>query len=161
MESLLLSLNGWLDGIGLVDWARGSAIVYPIANVLHVLGVVMLVGAIGVVDLRIVGLWRNLPLEPLARALTPVAVAGLVVQVGSGLVLFAADGEALSGSGTFQAKLVLVTLALANALTFRFRWRRERPGPLSQPLPIERASAMLSLLLWVCVAMLGRLIAYY
>ena len=56
---------------------------------------------------------------------------------------------------------MLVTLALANALTFRFRWRRERPGPLSQPLPIERASAMLSLLLWVCVAMLGRLIAYY
>ena len=161
METVLLALNGWLQSIGIVDWARGSASVYPIANVFHVLGVVMLVGAIGVVDLRIVGAWRQLPLEPLSNALTPVAVAGLLVQFASGLVLFAADGEALAGSTTFHAKLILLALALANALSFRFRWRRSRPGELSLPSALESASALLSLVLWVCIAMLGRLIAYY
>lgn len=161
MESLLLGLNGWLDGIGVVDWARGSAIVYPVANVFHVLGLVMLVGAIGVVDLRIAGVWRRLPLEPLSNALTPVAVAGLLVQFASGLVLFAADGPALAGSTTFHLKLILLALAIANALSFRFRWRRVRPGDLAQPSPIERASALFSLAVWVCIAMLGRLIAYY
>ncbi|WP_374405653.1 hypothetical protein [Pelagerythrobacter sp.] len=161
MESLLLALNGWLDGIGLVDWARGSAVVYPIANVLHILGLVMLVGAIAVVDLRIAGLWRRLPLEPLSHALTPIAIAGLLVQGASGLVLFAADGEALATSTTFQLKLILLALAVLNALSFRFRWRRKRPGALAQPSPIERASALFSLFVWVCIAILGRLIAYY
>lgn len=161
METVLLVLNGWLDAIGIADWARGGATVYPIANVLHVLGVVMLVGAIGVVDLRIVGLWRGLPLGPLSRALTPVAVAGLLVQAASGLVLFAADGEALAGSTTFHAKLALLALALANALAFRLRWRRTGPDELSPPAPLERASALLSLALWVSIATLGRLIAYY
>lgn len=161
MESLLLALNGWLEAVGVGDWARGSATVYPIANVVHVLGVVMLVGAIGVVDLRIAGAWRQLPLLPLSRALTPVAAAGLALQVASGLVLFAADGEALSGSTTFQVKLVLIALALSNALVFRFRWRRVRPGELYVPSPVERASALASLLLWLAIAVLGRLIAYY
>jgi len=161
VESLLLDLNGWLQAAGIVDWARGGANVYPVANVVHVLGVVMLVGAIGVVDLRIAGAWRQLPLMPLSRALTPVAAVGLTLQAASGLVLFAADGEALSGSTTFQVKLVLIALALANALAFRLRWRKARPGELYVPSPVERASALVSLLLWLTIAILGRLIAYY
>ena len=36
---------------------------------LHLLGLVMLVGAIGAVDLRIVGAWRSLPIAALSRAL--------------------------------------------------------------------------------------------
>lgn len=159
MEAALLALNGWLDAIGLVEWARGSAHVYPWANVLHVIGVALLVGGIGVVDLRVAGLWRALPLEPLSRALTPVAVAGLILQAASGLVLFAADGEALAVSSTFHLKLGLLALALLNAAAFRLQWRTYgRTGQLTR---LARASALLSLLLWLAVATAGRLIAYY
>lgn len=159
METALLALNGWLDAAGLVAWARSSAHVYPWANVLHVIGVVLLVGGIGVVDLRVAGLWRALPLEPLSRALTPFAIAGLVVQGASGLVLFAADGAALAGSGTFQIKLGLLGLALLNAAAFRLRGRRGRGN--RTPGGLLRASALLSLLLWLAIAVAGRLIAYY
>ena len=80
MESVLLALAGWLETVGLRQWANATPWVYPLANVLHVVGVVLLIGGIGVVDLRVAGLWRRLPLVALSRALTPIAVAGLVIQ---------------------------------------------------------------------------------
>lgn len=161
MEAALLALNGWLETAGLAEWARGGVHVYPWANVLHVLGVVLLIGGIGIVDLRIAGLWRQLPLDALSWALTPIAVAGLALQFGSGLVLFAADGAALAGSETFHWKLSLLALALLNATAFQIRWRRlPRSRSRTPDLP-ARAAALLSLLLWLTIAVLGRLIAYY
>lgn len=161
MEAALLALIGWLETVGLAEWARGSVHVYPWANVLHVLGVVLLIGGIGILDLRIAGFWRQLPLDALSRALTPIAVAGLALQFGSGLVLFAADGVALAGSETFHWKLALLALALLNAAAFQFRSRGLNARGRSAPDLPARAAAVLSLLLWLTIAVLGRLIAYY
>lgn len=160
MEGLLLSAAQWLDAIGVGPWARGSGIVYPVANSFHLLGLVMLVGGIGVVDLRIAGLWRGLPIEPLSRALTPVAIAGLLIMVPSGTVLFAADGRSLAGSDIFHVKLVLIVLALANAVIFRWRWG-DRVGRWSGNAPDSaRAMALASIALWLTIGTLGRWIAY-
>ncbi|GAA0734133.1 DUF6644 family protein [Sphingomonas japonica] len=155
MEQSLAILAGWLDGIGVGPWARGSSSVYPVANILHLLGLVMLVGGIGVVDLRIAGLWRSIPVTPLARALTPVAAIGLALMVPSGAVLFAADGTALAKSATFQVKLVLIALALANAGLFRLLWQGRSTFPL-----LARAMAAASVGLWLTIAAYGRWIAY-
>jgi hypothetical protein len=137
-------------------WAGESANAYPAANVVHVLGVVLLVGGIGIVDLRLVGLFRALPLQALARALTPLAVAGLILIVLSGSILFAADAKALALNGTFRIKLALIAVAIANALLFRWR----AGGLADEPGPGLRLMALASLLLWVAVAVCGRLIAY-
>lgn len=155
MEAALLALAGTLDAAGVSQWSRASPWVYPVANIVHLLGLVMLVGGIGIVDLRTLGLWRAIPLVELSRALTPVAIAGLALQAVSGTILFAADGAALARSGTFQLKLVLIALALANALLFRRLWRGAEPVPF-----VGRAMAAASLLLWLWVGALGRLIAY-
>jgi hypothetical protein len=157
MEAGLLALAGWLEMLGLAPWVRSAPWAYPLANTLHLLGLVMLVGGIGLVDLRVIGLWRGLPLAALSAALTPVAIVGLALQAASGLVLFAADGKALSGSPVFHIKLVLIALALTNALVFRLRWRA-LPSELSAA---ARLSAAASLLLWLSVGTAGRLIAYY
>ena len=149
----LLLAAAWLDAAGVKAWAGGPP--YAWINVLHLLGLVMLVGGIGAVDLRVAGLWRTLPLPALSRALTPVAVAGLLLQVAGGTLLFAADGRTLAASPVFQAKLVLVALALANALVFRLLWR-----DLDRPPPMARVMAIGSLALWLAVGALGRLIAY-
>lgn len=149
MEALLLAAAQALDSAG---WARGGANVYPIANVAHVLGVIALVGAIGIVDLRLAGAWRALPVQPLARALTPLAIAGLLTLVASGTLLFAADGPALAKSKTFHIKLGLIALALANAAAFR--WRRAARGSVAP------AMAIASLALWLAIVITGRMIAY-
>ena len=137
-------------------WAAESSYAYPVANVIHVFGVVLLLGGIGVVDLRLVGCFRAIPLQPLARALTPLAVGGLILLVLSGSILFAADAEALVQNGTFRLKLILIALALANAVLFRWKAGElvDRPGPGL------RLMGLASLLIWTSVVVCGRLIAY-
>ncbi len=129
---------------------------YPIANVAHVLGAIAVVGAMGVLDLRILGWAAPLPLPALARALTPVAVGGFVVMAVSGGLLFAADAAALARSSVFQLKLVLILLALANAALFRIR----TPDLALSIGRVARAGAAASLGLWVAVVVAGRMIAY-
>lgn len=136
-------------------WARGSSYAYPVANLL---GLVMLVGAIGVLDLRLAGVWRRISGDHLARALTPIAIAGLALMVPSGLTLFAADAASLVRSPVFQWKLLLIVLALANALAFRVLWGRQLRN-WDLPL-IGRLMAAGSIALWLIVAALGRMIAY-
>lgn len=157
MEAAIGAAAAWLDAVGIGGWARGSGQVYPIVNVLHLLGLVMLVGGIGVVDLRVAGAWRAIPVEPLTRALTPVAIAGLLLMLASGTVLFAADGVALARSGTFQTKLILIAVAVANALFFRWRWRTLSTG---RPPIAARVLALLSIGLWLSIGFAGRMIAY-
>jgi len=137
-------------------FARGSAWAYPVANLVHLLGLVLLLGSIGIVDLRFAGLLRALPLDALSRALTPIAIGGLALMAASGPILFAADATTLARSATFGWKLALIALALLNAIGFR--WLRR--GHEGDPRAIERAMAVASILLWLAVAALGRMIAY-
>ncbi|MFZ3485080.1 hypothetical protein [Sphingomonas sp. 3-13AW] len=160
MEAALLGLVSWLDVIGLSQWARSTSWAYPTANTLHLLGLVMLVGGIGVVDLRLAGAWPKIPAAPLSRALTPLAIAGLLMLIATGLILFAADGKALAGSSTFHRKLVLIALALANAAVFRATWQKRVEAGEDLPLLVGRGMAVASLLVWLAVGTMGRLIAY-
>lgn len=141
-------------------WASGSALAYPVANLVHLLGLVMIVGGIGIVDLRFAGAFRGLPPAALSRALTPVALAGLALMALSGPILFAADAVALAGSAVFRWKLALIAAALANAIAFRLIWRRRIASWAENPPWAGRLMAAASLLLWLAVAGCGRMIAY-
>lgn len=152
---MLEALASAVEGTPFALWAARNPLAYPIANVVHVLGLALLLGGIAIVDLRVLGAWPRLPLPPLMAALVPVAIAGLLLQIVSGAVLFAADARSLAGSDPFQWKLVLIALATANALLFRRLWRQQ-----SEPPAALRAMALASVLLWTSVAVLGRWIAY-
>lgn len=153
-----LSLAQALQASPFGAWARGSSYAYPAANLLHLLGLVMLIGPIGVLDLRLAGAWRRIPSDQLARALTPIAIVGLALLAPSGLTMFAADAASLVRSPTFQWKLLLIVLALANALAFRVLWGRQLRN---WDLPLfGRLMAAGSIVLWLIVAALGRMIAY-
>lgn len=131
--------------------------IYPVANTAHVIGAIMVVGAIGVLDLRVLGYGRGLPIQRLSAALTPIALLGFAVMVVSGALLFVADAPALASSSIFLAKMGLIVLAGANALAFRIGWRRLDDNP-----PVSaRVLAGASLGLWLTVVVAGRLIAYF
>lgn len=139
------------------DWAASSPYAYPAANTVHVLALVLLLGGIGLVDLRTLGAFRSLPLQPLARALVPIAATGVLILAASGSILFAADAVSVARKGVFQLKLVLIALALANVVLFRWRYGAVVRDP---PPAGARALALASLLLWISVAIAGRMIAY-
>lgn len=159
MNAAIIRIAETLAASDYGQWAAASPLAYPLANVLHLLGLVMLVGGIGLLDLRLVGLFRALPVAPLSKALTPIAIAGIFLMVPSGLTMVAADA-AVAESATFRWKLLLIGIALANAVAFRWLWRDpiddwDRAVPAS-----ARLMAAGSILLWLTVATFGRMIAY-
>lgn len=141
-------------------WARGSNLAYPVANLLHLLGLVMLIGGIGVLDLRLAGAFRRLPVEALWRCLLPLGLTGLALMIPAGFVMFAADAGSLVVSSVFRWKIALIVLALANAGAYHLLWRRRLARWDADPPLGGRAMAAGSLALWLVVAGLGRWIAY-
>ena len=142
------------------QWASGSALAYPVANVLHLLGLILLVGAIGIVDLRFMGAFRTIPVAPLYRSLIPIAIAGLIVMVPSGGTMFASDATTFAGSAVFRLKITLIAFALINAVAFHILWRKRIEHWDDAPPIAGRLMAAGSLLLWLAIGGLGRMIDY-
>ena len=158
MEPEALALR--LESSALGAWARGSAVGYPLANSAHLLGLVMLVGSIGLLDLRLLGLFRGLPATALARNLIPLAATGLMLQALSGFIMFAADAGPLTRSTVFRWKLAAIAAALVNVVAFHVQWQHGLEE-WNQRIPAAtRVLAAISLALWLSAAALGRLIAY-
>ena len=116
--------------------------------------------AILLLCLRLLGARRLFPLAEVSATLTPFAVAGLLVLLPTGVLLFSADAAPLLGNRLMQAKLLLVFLGIANALLFRRLWRHRLADWDWRPPAAGRLQAVMSLLCWIAVASLGRLIAY-
>jgi len=146
-----------LEQAGPVAALRESVFAYPLVNALHVIGVALLFGAIVALDVRVIG-WRRRagPVDTLASLLLPVAISGFLLAVPAGLLLFATDARAYAASPLFQAKMLLIALAIGNVLWLRTSdWRAERP---------QRRVALaagLSILLWLGVIVLGRMVGYF
>ncbi|WP_251837472.1 DUF6644 family protein [Serpens gallinarum] len=149
-----------LEGTALGVMMRESDWLYPVVNLLHLLGLVLLLGAMLFLDLRLLGLAPRVPLGLLAPWLTGFAVSGLLIQLASGLALFAADAMALIGNRLLQIKLLLVLFGIGNAGLFRWRFSRVLPKWEIVPLP-ARMQAGLSLCAWLSVMAAGRLLAYF
>lgn len=149
-----------LEATSLGVWMRGAGPAYALANLAHLLGMTLLLGAMLLLDLRLLGAGRRLQLDEVSRLLTPLAVGGLLLQLASGVALLAADAVALAGNAALQLKLAVLLAALANAAVFRLRWSRSLADWDAFPPAFGRAQAALSLALWFTVAAAGRLIAY-
>ena len=157
---LLVSLARALELSWLGTSVRASIWLYPVASVLHVVGVGLLLGTVVAFDLRVLGLAKALPLRPLGGLLIPLAALGLAIQLPTGFLMLAADGTALLGHPLMQLKLVLIVGALVNVVWFH---RLAGPGMIDLFEPISgrlRLSAACSLGLWTIVALAGRAIAY-
>jgi hypothetical protein len=153
----------WAEAVedsGLGVLMRESLLAYPAANLLHIFGIMLLVGPILALDLRLLGFARAVALPAASKLLTPIAVAGLLLLIVSGPPLFAADAGPLALHPLMQIKMALLALAIANALLFRRLWRHRLADWDTAPPAFGRAQAAASILLWLAVASCGRLIAY-
>ena len=139
---------------------RQSVWVYPLVNAGHVTGIALLFGAIAPLDLRLLGLWREVPVAQLARVLLPVAATGLVLAALTGALMFAVSAGDFAARPLFLAKLGLVAAGVANALWLRHAagWRALREGGAATAWP--RLAAAVSLVTWLAVIVCGRLLGY-
>jgi hypothetical protein len=150
---LLAALEGsWLGHVG-----RHSAWLYTTANLLHVLGAAFVVGGIAVFDIKVLA-ERGKHAWQVGRHAIPLAAAGLVLQIPTGVLLLAVEARALGTNPAFYAKLAFITLGLVNVALFHARFGSAlRTGALP---PEARAYALISLLAWVVTLLAGRMIAY-
>ncbi|MDD2034097.1 hypothetical protein PSH91_11620 [Pseudomonas sp. FP1154] len=157
--------QGWLDqleGSSLALAMRGELWLYPLVEVVHIIGFSLLVGAVVMFDLRVLGVSKDIAVTALARHLLPWALAALLLIVPAGLMMFSAHPHDFAGNGVFILKLCLIAAAGLNALVFHLgiyrtvsQWNTASAAP-----GLAKAQAVLSVAIWFTVVLCGRLLAY-
>jgi len=146
---------------GVSVWIRESPSLFAYWFFLtwHALGMGMAVGASVVIDFRILGIARDLPLAPL-KSLYKIIWAGFWIQVVSGILLLIAYPTKAAMNPDFYIKLTLIGIAVAVMRMIHKRVFKD--SSLTDPVMMSRGRtlAILSLILWVGVVTAGRLLAY-
>lgn len=157
--AILVALeHSWL-GAGI----RQSIWIYPAANVAHIVSLTVLAAAVAIMDLRLLGAFRETLPSSVVGPARRFAAFALGAMVLTGLVLFTAEASHVAMNPVFQIKLSLIALGLLNALIInRPLGAVLRKTPALTALPLRfRISAALSLAIWLAVAAAGRFIAYF
>lgn len=168
MSDLGASLSLALELSALGQSIKHSYWIYPSLEILHSLGIALLVGPVILMDLRILGVASgHVSLQSLSWLATRVGLFGLGIAAIAGLLMFTAQATSLLGSTLFQLKLLLILGLLLNALLVRRSCQRafeaqhqgwaKRPGKLTASL---RLQALTSIVGWIVVIGMGRWMAY-
>jgi hypothetical protein len=159
LSDLLVSTN-LATFVNHYDW------VWPLFEIFHFFGMALLIGTVGLVDLRILGVGKGIPISQLERLL-PWGVAGFVINALTGFVFIA--GNPVGGPMEYltnlslQLKLLLILLAGINLFIFYFAGiaRATDAVPADGNAPQgAKIVAGVSLVIWFGVIFFGRLIMY-
>ena len=136
--------------------------VWPILEDLHFLGLILLIGATGAFNLRILGFFKQLPVAPLHRFI-PWGIAGFVVNIITGMLFFMGMPGFYTPNIVFQLKMVTIAVAGGSLLLFyctsAFR-TLEHLGPGDDAPFLAKFIAAVTLFLWIFVIVLGRYIPF-
>ena len=150
----------WLESLPLSVWVHESPSVWaqPTVLTLHTMGMAVLVGASWVLDLRLLGISRNMPLSAFRWVFRAVAV-GLIVNVVTGVLLFAQRATTLGTAIPFLIKIGLVIASVATLVPLRSLVLRS-DADQREVSGSARLLAIASILAWSGAITAGRLLAY-
>lgn len=150
-----------IEETGFSTWLRESDSVFSFWFVLtwHAIGMVLLVGASAVIDLRILGVVPDLPLAPL-KGLYRFIWVGFWIQVASGLLLLIAYPTKSFTNADFYLKLALIGVALTIMQRLKNRVLSDSSLTEAAMMAKGRVFATWSLICWVSAVTAGRLLAY-
>jgi hypothetical protein len=158
-DSQLLTVSWMQELVGAHGW------IWPVCEVIHYVGVSLVLGLIGALDLRILGMYKSVPIGAL-RPLVPLAIAGFVANLLTGIV-FLTGSEAGSGfyldNLSFHLKVLALVIAFANLMYFQYSELEERVYSVAAggDAPASaKVVALVSIVSWVSVIIFGRLLMY-
>jgi hypothetical protein len=161
----LYEFMAWLQSSALGHAMRESGVwTYGLVNLVHILGVASLFGAILVLDLRLLGLWRKVALAAISEPVVPVATMGFVIAVISGVCLLATKATDYVSNPFLYIKFPAIFLGLLNVivLSFSSAWKEHKVRELSQREQSRLAVfGGISLICWITAITAGRMIAYW
>ena len=138
-----------LDGLAAHPWA------YPMLEMVHIVGIGLLLGNLVLLELRVWGLGQALPVEPLARLSLALAAIGFTLAAASGLLMFMTQPMELLAHRAFTLKMLLLFVAACNAGWFHARQSLQRLDATAKALMV------CSTVLWLLIITCGRWIAYW
>jgi hypothetical protein len=155
----------WLEGSALGHAMRGAGVwTYGLVNLAHILGVASLFGAVLVLDLRLLGVWRRVPLASIAGPTVGVAAGGFLVAAASGACLITTNATEYVGNPFLLIKFPAIAIGLVNAAAIG-RLPAWRARDTRDPAPHEqwrlRLAGGVSLAAWLTAVGAGRLIGYW
>ncbi len=133
---------------------RSHVWAYPALEVVHIIGIALLLGNLVLLELRVFGLGAALPVKALSRLSLGIALGGFSVVAASGLLMFASQPAELLANRAFTLKMLLLLAAGCNAAWFHGR------GSLDKLDGLAKAQMAVSTLIWLAVVACGRWIAY-
>lgn len=150
-----------LETTSLAIWVGESLYAYPALLACHIVGLAIVVGVFAMRDLRLLGFASALNLSVFLE-LKRLAIAGFIINLISGLLLFSSQASYLATSVPFLSKIACVVTGMILATVLNGRLGSAVTDS-SVSLPIDsgtRALASLSLIIWCAAIVAGRLIAY-
>jgi hypothetical protein len=152
----------WIRDTDLSQWVTSGPWIWPALETMHFTGLCVLIGGLIVMDLRLIGYRRNLPLITVHKIM-PLVFVGFGINLCTGLLFVVGNPHRYAVNYAFQMKMILLLLAGLNALLFRLtisprmkHWTESTESPLPAKL---MGSA--SLALWFGVGIHGRLITFF
>ena len=154
----------WLEGSALGHLMRESGVwTYGVVNLVHILGIASLFGAVLVLDLRLLGLWRKVALAAISEPTVRVAATGFIIAVMSGVCLLATKATEYVGNPFVYIKFPAIGLGLLNVVVLNFlpAWKQHK---VREPSSRERSQLAvmggISLFCWLTAITAGRMIGY-
>ena len=160
---LLLQFCKVLEKSAVGTQIRESTLLFPVIEGLHVLALAFSIGLILICDLRLIGVvLRKRPASEVWSQFFPWMMAGFAVMFVTGAFLFWSHALAAYNSFAFRAKLLLLALSAVNAVVYHTtiyrkmdRWDTALVPPMG-----ARFAGWVSLILWVGIVAMGRIMAY-
>jgi hypothetical protein len=156
------ALVGWLTATHLSGFVSQHQWVWPACETLHFIGLALLIGNIGLLDFRLLGIVKDIAFAPLNRFVR-WAVLGFAINLTTGIVFFVGNPAQYVYNVAFGYKLGFMALAGVNVLIFYAAGLSrsvEALGPGDDaPMPVKVIAAA-SLFLWVAVMYMGRMLPY-
>lgn len=149
----------WLRETPLGEVVREMPGLFPACEMAHFMGLSLLLGAMIVIDLRVMGMFRQVSYSAVLK-LIPFAIAGFAINLVSGVCFIAGNPFLYFTNNAFYLKLLVIGLGGLNALWFTFAEHRQIAGlPNEAAAPLAaRIMAGASLGMWLLVILLGRLL---
>ena len=149
-----------LEASSFSTWLRESPSIwaYPAVLTLHTVGLGVLVGANWMVDLRVLGFARAVPLAVLSRAF-PIMWTGFWLNAATGVLLFAADPTTKGTTAVFMWKLAIIAVGVAMMIALK-RQLYGRGVEMDAARTGVKAMAAVSIVLWIAAIATGRWMAY-
>lgn len=157
----LTPLMTWMKESALHGFITQNGWVWPILESLHFLGLCLLLGSLIFVDMRVLGFNKKAPLREI-HAFVPLTIIGFSLNAITGLMFLFGDPFRYFPNVAFQYKMLLVFYAGLNVLYFEMRVHPQikREGNAANLTLDAKIVAGASLVFWVGVIILGRMIPY-